>query len=395
MAIDVAGTDDYVSRSDALGLSGYGFSVVAWFRPANVTDEHTIWSIGDATVTTSVAAMLTARGATASDPLSAQSRSAGATSSANTSTSFSANAWQHALGMWASTTSRECRLNNAGAGTNTTSRAFGTPNTTSLGVRARSDLDQDMTGQIAEVAVINKIITESEIAAHFAGERAGDIWLPSELVAWWPLWGIHSPEIDLSGNGRTLTLSGSVSLYQPDPPIRTLRFGRAWSFGPIQGTTNATVDITGVSATGAAGDLTATGGALLTLESVEATGAANDFADYVFVYDLTGNAATGAVGDFTFLFDFIFDLGTSVEGTGAAGTLDAFSGITADITGNEATGVANDFSAYLYDMVFALGTSVEATGAAGTLDAEEVVAPTVTPAKTMPLPLNVGSLMIR
>jgi len=73
-----------------------------------------------------------------------------------------------------------------------------------------------MDGDIAEVAFWNVVLTDAEFAMGAAGYSPLLI-RPQSLVAYWPLWGVFSPEIDLFG-GWDLTLQNAPAVAD-HPPI--------------------------------------------------------------------------------------------------------------------------------------------------------------------------------
>lgn len=230
MARDFAGTDDYLSHSSILGLTDYPFAWFGWFNLANLTHRGHLISMTDNADGEGYGIFF--------DGTSSDTIAAGTTfteEAAFTSAAVSAaNTWVHVLGIFESD-ALTIRLNNANEGTSGNTQAFitaGTPRFTIGGIQVGT-VEDDFVGRAAEIVCINKVPSEGEMAAHAAGMRAGNIWLPSNLVGWWPLWGLHSPEIDLSGNGRPLTISGTVNAYAPDPPIQTFRLGRRRSVSVI------------------------------------------------------------------------------------------------------------------------------------------------------------------
>lgn len=80
-------------------------------------------------------------------------------------------------------------------------------------------------GDIAELAFWNVDLGSSECLAlgrGFAPDRIRRL----SLTGYWPLWGIHSPETDLSGNNRNLTLTGTTRADHPPVVPFSRRF---WS----------------------------------------------------------------------------------------------------------------------------------------------------------------------
>jgi hypothetical protein len=63
-------------------------------------------------------------------------------------------------------------------------------------------------GFIAEAAIWNASLILPELDALLAGVPPHCV-RPQALVGYWPLWGLQSPEPDLSGNANNMTLTGS------------------------------------------------------------------------------------------------------------------------------------------------------------------------------------------
>jgi hypothetical protein len=142
--------------------------------------------------------------------LAAYSASAGfATSSEAQAANITFNRWQHGCGVWASSSSRACYLNGANKGTDSTAITTGTLDTGFVGVGSGgSAYAQFWPGSIAEAAVWNAALSDQEVAALAAGLNPRRI-RPASLVAYWPLWGLASPEPDLSDSANNLTLTAS------------------------------------------------------------------------------------------------------------------------------------------------------------------------------------------
>ena len=128
------------------------------------------------------------------------------------STSASVGAWQHICAVFASATSRTVYHNGGGAATNTTSRTPTGINRTTLGA-FRFNLAADLfDGKFAEGAIWDAELSAAEVAILALGVSPTQI-RPGSLVAYWPLIGRYSPEIDIVGRSE-LTLAGT-----PPPAI--------------------------------------------------------------------------------------------------------------------------------------------------------------------------------
>ena len=66
------------------------------------------------------------------------------------------------------------------------------------------------TGDLAEAAVWNVALTDAEVAALARGIHPFLI-RPDALVAYWPILGRYSPEINLKSNSATMAIQGTLS----------------------------------------------------------------------------------------------------------------------------------------------------------------------------------------
>lgn len=186
-------------------LSGPPFTVSAWVYPANYTAARTIFWLGvDATGNQAHVMMVSVNTGT----ITVRSRN---TTSRNavTSTSVTLNAWNHACGVWAATNDRRAFLNGGGKGTDTSSVTDATWTGTEIGRLGGSGAAAYMDGRIAEVSVWNADLSDAEVAALGAGASPLQIRRGS-LVAYWPLFGLASPEPEYVGSGKGMTVTGAT-----------------------------------------------------------------------------------------------------------------------------------------------------------------------------------------
>lgn len=82
-----------------------------------------------------------------------------------------------------------------------------------------------MDGSIASAGLWNAALTAKEIAA--LGQGVSPLYVrPGNLVGYWPLWGVHSPEIDLVGTPHVLTVTGAtLGNHAPVVPYNAHRWG--------------------------------------------------------------------------------------------------------------------------------------------------------------------------
>jgi hypothetical protein len=164
---------------------------------------------------------------------------AGTSGNADTSTTFSANTWVHGAAVIASTTSRTAYLNAGGAVSSTTTinPSASTFNTTNIGCfNNSSGRAQYFGGLIAEAGIWSVALTLAEIQSLAKGVSPLMI-RPASLIAYWPLIGQTSPEIDLRGRYE-MTVSGAVAgdhprVYMPTQPFSPRKVTLAASTVPV------------------------------------------------------------------------------------------------------------------------------------------------------------------
>lgn len=195
-------------------------TVCAWVRPDEAVAQ-TIFAIGDTggnvnyfslDLNTSFAAL-------------AQTRDASGLVTATSGTTGSINTWFHATAVFAAANDRRAYVNGGTVGTNATSRTPASLDAATIGRLERSSPTQYFSGNIAEVGLWSVALSAVEIAALAAGIAPPSVQRDA-LVGYWPIWGIHSPEIDLTANNRTMTVTGATAAnHAPVTPF-SLRFSR-------------------------------------------------------------------------------------------------------------------------------------------------------------------------
>jgi hypothetical protein len=196
-------------------------TMACWFRSSSATLFQGLMTVGQAGA--NEAFRIAAAGNTAGDPIRIVSVGSGTTRFADSSTGYSANVWAHACGVFTSTTSRAVYINGGSAGTNVQSSTPTGLNQVEIGRVDGTSPGSYMEGRIAEAGLWNVALDVNEIAALARGISPRSV-RPGSLVGYWPIWGIHSPEIDLVPAGRTLTVTGtSKADHAPVQPFsRTL-----------------------------------------------------------------------------------------------------------------------------------------------------------------------------
>jgi hypothetical protein len=123
---------------------------------------------------------------TTSDLVQAISRDGGVSSTAETSSSYSANIWHHICARFTSTTSRDAFLDGGSKGSNTDSSTPSGIDALSIGMRDLSTPDNFLSGKIAHAAIWNVALTDAEVAVLARGADPRSI-RRNNLVAYWPL----------------------------------------------------------------------------------------------------------------------------------------------------------------------------------------------------------------
>jgi len=198
-------SSQYLSNANAV-VSGTPFTMACWFKSENVTNDQTLLSVGTAGAD-NARHSLQAVGSVAGDPVRAVSRTTGS-AQADTTTGYTAGIWYHACGVWASETDRRVYIDGGSEGANTTSRVISGLNSTYIGAKQDTAPTVFMDGLIAEAAIWNVGLNTSEIAVLARGVSPLRI-RPSALVAYWPVFGVGSPEPDYSNGGFHMTLNAA------------------------------------------------------------------------------------------------------------------------------------------------------------------------------------------
>lgn len=187
-AFTSAGSKSLIATSAA--VTAAPMTLAAWANPNNTTDAHIVLAVLDSGVAdpNSDSFYISFTGSAGGDPVQAFTAESGTFSGASTSTSFSAGVWQHACGVFASTTDRSVFLNGAGKGTNATLRNPSGITRTSIGFWETSAASFPANASVAEAAIWNAALTDDEVAVLAAGICPLFV-RPTKLVGYWPLFG--------------------------------------------------------------------------------------------------------------------------------------------------------------------------------------------------------------
>jgi len=235
MARGFNGSNQYLSAGTTHDVKALPFTMACWFNVVDVTNSYTLMTLSKSGADFDFA-MIQSRGAEAGDPVSAvyeHTFASGQTGRAYTSTSITANKWEHACGVFASQTSRSAYLNGGGKVTNTTSVISMTADSdqTTIGALRRNLIIQYTNGRIAFPCIWNAALSDDEVLSLARGAHPSLV-RPQSIVALWDLTGGFSPEPDRFG-GFGLTLNNSPTVAD-NPGIILPGRGRSFvSFGGV------------------------------------------------------------------------------------------------------------------------------------------------------------------
>jgi hypothetical protein len=143
--------------------------------------------------------------------------------------------WAHVLAVYASATSYSCYINGGNKGSGSTSRIPNSLDRVSCGRQDSAAGAQPINSDslVAEAALWNVALSDADAAALAAGYSPLAIQ-PAALIAYWPLIGDASPEIDKVA-AQNFTIQGSLA-KDDHPPLPYYYVGpRAQMFHPGKG----------------------------------------------------------------------------------------------------------------------------------------------------------------
>jgi hypothetical protein len=127
---------------------------------------------------------------------------------------FTASQWNHFAGVFASTTSRTSYVNGVAGSTESTASTPSGINRTAIGrLSSSSPAGSYFDGSLAEAAIWNIALTATDLAALAAGVSPLLV-RPDALVAYWPILGQYSPEIDIRAH-NDVTVNGATAAAHP------------------------------------------------------------------------------------------------------------------------------------------------------------------------------------
>lgn len=205
------GTSDYLEYTGGVRTS-LPITLAAWAYKSTSNQTRVAVSIGDVDSLNRVSLVFIS----SANVRATSVNTSGTGAVTDTSTTFSANTWAHGAAVFTSTTSRTVYLNGGGSSTSTTSNDPSAANfdTTNIGcINNSSGRSTYFDGRLAEVGVWSVALTAAEVASLAKGISPLSV-RPGSLIAYWPLIGNASPEIELR-NRYEMTVSGATKEVHP------------------------------------------------------------------------------------------------------------------------------------------------------------------------------------
>lgn len=209
-------TTDYLSLGDvaALDITGTALTLAAWIRPDAVVSRAIIAKYDNAGTQATKQYMLDL--GSGSVIVMRVDDGAGEDVAVGT-TVLTAGSWYAVAGVKNGTGADALKvyLNGTQEASATSNRTI--QNTaTGVTIGRYADAGGAFDGRIAEAGVWNVALTAAEIAALAKGVSPLLVH-PGNLKGYWPIWGIASPEADLSGNANNPTINGSLPVADHAP----------------------------------------------------------------------------------------------------------------------------------------------------------------------------------
>lgn len=201
-------------------VTAYPFTFACWARATDVTGGgafQNVMACGDNGATNNAEVVL---GFTTTGAIRAVIANGGSVGSATTGVAATNATWAHLAGVFTNATSRDVYLNGGNKASDTTNLAFPAVNRFAFSFRPVSGGANYLTGAIAEAAAWSVALDAAEIAALAKGV-CPTLIRPTALLAYWPLFGNNSPELDRWRNSYSMTVTGAtkstdgVRIYYP------------------------------------------------------------------------------------------------------------------------------------------------------------------------------------
>lgn len=197
-------------------------TIACWANVPNHTSQVNLFGVYNSTDVTgnrNQFALLLTTGA----QVGARTSGASGGNTASTSNTFTDGSWFHACGVFASATDRRAFVNGGGKATNASSQTPSGLDRISVGCQDISSGTSTIPSGslVAELAIWNIALADADVALLAAG-YSPKVIQPANLIAYWPVIGDWTPEIELIA-GLSLSIQGSLS-QGAHPPAQLLPY---------------------------------------------------------------------------------------------------------------------------------------------------------------------------
>lgn len=187
-------------------LTAEPITLAGWCRPDETTDQAVVSISNTGTVDGKWTLQL--RGGGTPDVSALKEDDSGSFDQALSSTTYSLNTWHHACAIFENN-DRHAFLDGGGKGDNTPDITDPTADVTSIGVNRHSVFQRHFSGRLAEIGIWDVVLTDAQVLV-LANGVSPLMVEPESLIAYWPLLGRYSPEIDLVG-GFDMAVTGATA----------------------------------------------------------------------------------------------------------------------------------------------------------------------------------------
>ena len=202
-----AASTEYLIGTDApLGASITVGSCCIRGNMDNADDGSTLMSLVDVSSTSQYITLRAGDTGDVDSKIHLIRRDGGGENKVSTSTEFTAGTYFSGGFRLTAVNDVAVFLNGAGKGTGTTSISPTGIDTVGVGRLVDDSPGDEATGDICELAFYDRALTDAEFLSWHKGARPSSM---AGLVRHWPIWGLHSPEIDVTGKGVSLTVTGT------------------------------------------------------------------------------------------------------------------------------------------------------------------------------------------
>ncbi|MHC4475710.1 MAG: LamG domain-containing protein [Planctomycetota bacterium] len=177
-------SSQYLQASQS-AVTGPPFSMACWFNTSNLTDSMVLMCMANSASHTNLYNLL-ASGNIAGDRVRAQSRDSSGSVFAETSSGFSVDTWHHGCGVWVSTNERRAYIDGGNEGTYLANKSPTGIDVVSVGRVSDASPGGYYDGLLAEAAIWDSALSESEVAVLAKGYSPLFV-RPESLVMYWPL----------------------------------------------------------------------------------------------------------------------------------------------------------------------------------------------------------------